>query len=299
MIKRKKLLLPPIFLLSCLLSPLLGQQAPLPGFAAPPPRLPDVFVESRTFQSTSLGREMPYRVILPAGYSDTKARYPVLYLLHGLTGNYADWESRTNLARYARRFEMIIAFPDGNDNWYTNSATVAADKFEDYIAKDFIGEIDKQFRTIGTRHARAIAGLSMGGYGALKFGLKYPQLFVFAGSFSGALKATELDINSKSEKFRDMIMKIYGPPGSQTRTENDLFALAGKAEPARMPYFYFDCGTEDGLLTSNRDFASLLQKSKIPYEYRELPGAHTWHYWDRQVVAMLEVLSHHMKIQPF
>jgi putative tributyrin esterase len=302
MIDTKKFRWIAVLLLSCLVSLALGQQLPLPqpiGPVGPTPRPPEFTVKSGVFQSTSLGREMPYRVILPAGYQGTDARYPVLYLLHGLTGNYSDWESRTNIVRYARRFELIIAFPDGNDSWYTNSASVPADKFEDYIAKDFIGHIDKQYRTIATRHARAIAGLSMGGYGALKFGLKYPQLFVFAGSFSGALKATELDVNSKSEKFREMIGKIYGPVGSTTRVENDLFAIAAKADPARMPYFYFDCGTEDGLLASSREFAALLQKSKIPFEYRELPGAHTWSYWDRQVIEMLEVLAQHMKIRPF
>lgn len=287
-----------LFLLS-LLAVVQAQERPVGSLPQPIPPPLRVTVREGSFQSAALGRPMRYRIILPSDYEAMRRRYPVLYLLHGLTGDYADWESRTDLAEYAQRLHLIIVMPDGNDAWYTNSAGDPQEKYEDYIAKDLIPEIDKQYRTINARYARAIAGLSMGGYGALKFGLKYPQTFAFAASFSGALQvARDADFfATRPGKYRDGIMKIFGPAGSQTRAENDIYALVKKAVPARMPYIYLDCGTEDELLQANREFVALLHQQKIAYEYRELPGAHAWDYWDRQVRAMFEVLAQRMDIR--
>src|SRR6266699_6773087 len=117
---------------------------------------------------------MHYRVIIPRDYA-TGGRVPVIYLLHGLYGDYQNWDTRTGLENYVQNFHLLIVMPDADDSWYTNSATIPADKFEDYIATDLISEIDEKYRTIGERHARAIAGLSMGGYGAVKLGMKYPD----------------------------------------------------------------------------------------------------------------------------
>ena len=255
-------------------------------------------VEDRTFDSTALGRRMAYRVILPPGYADSLRRFPTLYLLHGLTGNYRDWESRTSVFRYSRSHEVIIVMPDGEDSWYTDSQGTPEAKFESYVARDLIADVDRTYRTIGTRHGRAIAGLSMGGYGAMKFGLKYPNLFMFAGSFSGALGAGNAAFTGgRNEKLAKELVTIYGPPGSQTRADNDLLVLLEKANVAALPYLYLDCGSDDGLLESNRAFVAALQKKKARYEYREAPGAHTWDYWDRQVGPMLDVLDRKLATQ--
>ena len=187
-------------------------------------------VRDVTFHSTSLARDMTYRIVLPAGYETSGRRYPVLYILHGLMGHYSDWESRTHLDDYVADLPLIIAMPEGDDSWYTNSASQPQEKWEDYIAKDFVNEIDAKYRTIATRHARAIAGLSMGGYGALKFALKYPSAFVFAASFSGA----EVVVHDPSykitfgKKYVDQIHDIFGEGMTQTRSDNDIFELASK-----------------------------------------------------------------------
>ena len=269
--------------------------------AAPGPAAPAVSpqpiaglrpVEDRSFDSVSLGRRMSYRVILPPGYADSLRRYPTLYLLHGLTGNYRDWETRTDVFRYSRAFELVIVMPDGEDSWYTDSQGTPAAKFESYIARDLIADVDETYRTIATRHGRAIAGLSMGGYGALKFGLKYPRLFAFAGSFSGALGAGNANFTGgRNEKLAKELLTIYGPAGSQTRVDNDLVVALEKGDLAALPFIYLDCGADDGLLEMNRAFAAALQKKKARYEYREVPGAHTWDYWDRQLPLMLAVLE--------
>ena len=144
--------------------------------------------EDRVFYSRSLNRDVHYLVLLPRNYAAGR-RFPVLYLLHGLYGDYKNWDTRTHLESAARSLPVLIVTPDADDSWYTNSATNPADKFEDYIAKDLISEIDRKFRTIPQKRSRAIAGLSMGGYGAVKLALKYPDLFAFAGSLSGAFNA--------------------------------------------------------------------------------------------------------------
>jgi putative tributyrin esterase len=255
-------------------------------------------VEDRTFESAALGRRMAYRVILPPGYNDSLRRFPTLYLLHGLTGNYRDWESRTGVFRYSREHELIIVMPDGEDSWYTDSQGAPAAKFESYIARDLVADVDRTYRTIGTRHGRAIAGLSMGGYGAMKFGLKYPHLFMFAGSFSGALAAGQASFTGgRNERLAKELLTIYGPEGSQTRIDNDLLLVLDKANVAALPFLYVDCGSDDGLLESNRAFVAALQKKKARYEYREAPGAHTWDYWDRQAAQLLDVLERKLAAQ--
>jgi putative tributyrin esterase len=147
--------------------------------------------ETIQFQSKLVGATLPYAIILPTDYSRARAtRYPVLYLLHGLTGHYSDWIRRTNVADYAAQYRLIVVMPEGNDGWYTDSAGVPNDKYESYILQELIPDVQHRFRTIEAGYARAIAGLSMGGYSSIKFGLKHPTTFAFAGSMSGAFGVT-------------------------------------------------------------------------------------------------------------
>jgi putative tributyrin esterase len=243
------------------------------------------------FHSESLGREMRYRVILPVGYEGSAERYPVLFLLHGLYGDFENWSTRTSLVRYADHFRLIIVMPDAGNSWYVNSATVPADRFEDYIIKDFIAEVDTHFRTIRERYARAIAGLSMGGYGAIKFALKYPQLFAVAGGISAALNASA-DLDEKAPDFRTNLQSVFGPHESVTRQQNDTVRLLVAAKSAKLPYIYLDCGTGDNLfLRPNRELAEHLQEDKAPYEFHEMPGNHAWDFWDEAILRFLNCLA--------
>ncbi|MFS8086081.1 MAG: alpha/beta hydrolase, partial [Acidobacteriota bacterium] len=261
-------------------------------------------VETVQLQSRLVGKTLPYNVILPSDYQTSpRTRYPVLYLLHGFSGHYSDWVTRTNIADYAAEYRMVVVTPEGNDGWYTDSAGAASDKYESYILQELIPDVDSRFRTIQTRYARGIAGLSMGGYGALKFGLKYPDRFAFSGSFSGALAAaswTADDLKS-SPAIRDSVFGVYGPVGSETRKKNDLYEITRGLPVARissLPYFYLDCGTEDFLVEMNQRFAALLREKKIPHEYRELPGNHNWEYWDQQVREVLRIAAQKMLPPP-
>lgn len=254
--------------------------------------------------SKLMGREMPYRVIYPFSYKNRKEiskRYPVIYLLHGLTGHFDNWTDKAKLAVYAKNYDYIIVTPEGADGWYTDSASATNDKYESYIIQELIPEIDGKFRTLSDREHRAVAGLSMGGYGALKFGLKYPDKFVVAGSFSGALGAaswSDKTLGNNWKALTDSIMSVYGAEGSPTRAANDIYKIVREMTPEKaktLPFLYVDCGTEDFLIQQNRDFGTLLIEKKIPHEFRQLPGKHDWVYWNSQVQEFLRVAQKFIK----
>jgi len=260
---------------------------------SPAPAPPPANVSDHELDSKLMTRPMPYRVVLPKSYSAEKDRkYPVIYLLHGLTGRFRNWTDLTKLPAYAEGHEFIIVTPEGANGWYTDSHTKPEEKYESYIIKELIPEVEKRYRAIGTRGGRAIAGLSMGGYGALKFGLKYPEMFSLAGSFSGALGAASISADGRSTASIRSIAEVFGPADSETRAANDIFKMVREATPEKvkaMPFLYVDCGNEDFLIQNNRDFVALLAEKKIPHEYRQLPGAHNWPYWDKQVREFLRV----------
>jgi S-formylglutathione hydrolase FrmB len=257
-------------------------------------------VETIQFQSKLVNTTLPYNVILPPGYRAATTRYPVLYLLHGWGGHYTDWLTRTNVADYAARYRMIIVMPEGNDSWYVDGAAGINDKYESYILKELMPDVDKRYRTIQSRYGRAVAGLSMGGYGAIKYGLKYPATFVFAASMSGAFGATRYAEKEMASPNLEPFMKTFGPVGSETRKANDIFEITKALTPARiaaLPYFYFDCGTEDAAqhFDRNRELSALFLEKKIPHEYRELPGNHSWQYWNQQVQEVLQIAAEKLR----
>ena len=252
-------------------------------------------VEDQKLASRMMGKEIPYRVVLPVSYStQQQKRYPVIYLLHGLTGHFTNWTDMAKLGEYAGKYEMIIVTPEGGDGWYTDSVSKADEKWESYIVQELMPAIDVKFRTDPRREKRAIVGLSMGGFGALKFGLKYPEKFVIAGSFSGALGAAQITEKQFPGAIGKTIDGIFGPVDSITRSSNDIFAIIRSLTPEKIkaiPFIYLDCGTEDFLFQNNREFVNLLIEKKVPHEYRQLPGAHNWPYWDRQVQEFLQIAN--------
>lgn len=253
----------------------------------PAPRSLQVVTEVK-FHSGSLQRDMRYSVVLPPDYELSNRRYAVLYLLHGLYGNHTDWVTRTRLTQYAESYALIIVMPDAGDSWYTNSVSTAQDKFEDYILKDVIADVEGRYRTMRSAHGRAILGLSMGGYGAVKFALRRPDLFAVAGSLSGAFNGP-LDADETPE-YRDQLVRVFGERGSRTREDNDIFRLL-PLNPTVLPYFYLSCGTADQFLQTNRRFVGALQAQKVAYEYHEMPGQHSWTYWDQHIRDFLAMLA--------
>jgi len=257
-----------------------------------------VLLPDQKLASKLMARDMPYRVIVPVGYdAKPEQRFPVIYLLHGLAGHFTNWTDLTKVTSYAANYNFIIVMPEGNDGWYTDSATVPEDKYESYLLRELIPEIDKKYRTVRDRAHRVVAGLSMGGYGAIKFGLKYPDMFSVVGSFSGALTAplpSALDIAPTWKELIDSLASVYGPEDSKTRRDNDIFRLLNEMPVDKLrslPFIYLACGTEDNLLKTNRDLDALLLDKKLPHEFREAPGKHEWPFWDRQVEQFLRVTA--------
>ena len=151
--------------------------------------------------------------------------------------------------------------------------------------RDIIGYVDRTFRTIPTGEGRVTAGLSMGGYGALKLALKHPEMFCAAASHSGAVefgRETFAGDDDRSREWRP-IMGAF-PAGG----DNDLYALIEKSDRASLPAMRIDCGTEDFLIGHNRRFQAYLAQAGIPHGYAEHPGAHDWKYWDRHILDTLK-----------
>lgn len=260
-------------------------------------------VQTIQFESKLIGKTLPYNVLLPIDYNLPAAktkRYPVVYLLHGLTGHYTDWLARTRLVDYTTSYDFIIVMPEGNNSWYTDSATVPTEKYESYVVQELLPDVEKRFRASSEREGRAIAGLSMGGYGALKFGVKYPEKFVFAASLSGALDAaswTKAQLGG-FEFILQTLLPVYGAENSETRAANDVNKLYRELPAERiatLPFVYLDCGLEDPLLATNRGFVDILLSRKIPHEYRQLPGGHAWPYWDAQVQEVLRIAAKRLR----
>jgi putative tributyrin esterase len=249
-------------------------------------------LQDRTFQSVSLSRSTKYRVLLPADYFQTTSSYPVLYLLHGWHGDYQNWSTLTKLTQYAGSLPVIVVMPDAGDSWYVDSETTAGDKFEQYIIHDLIDDVDQHWRTLRSSHARAIAGLSMGGYGAVKFALKYPETFRVAASLSGAFNAVSPGLGDARPDLQPSLLQAFGDARNKSREKNDVYSLASSANPQATPYLYVDCGNQDSsFLESNRNLTAILSQRRFSYEYHEYPGEHSWQYWDERLPAVLAIVQ--------
>jgi S-formylglutathione hydrolase FrmB len=174
--------------------------------------------------------------------------------------------------------------PSGERGFYTDNPSRPNAAYETYITKDIIGFTDRTFHTIPEAKGRVSAGLSMGGYGGVKFALKFPDLFSGGASLSGALAVGHLD-RGRGDVFEDEFMPVFGPTPSGG--ENDLFALAAKLPLVKRPPLFVSCGTEDFLIEQNRSFHAHLTEIGYAHTYEEHPGAHTWSYWNRHILKVL------------
>lgn len=223
--------------------------------------------------SQALQKQSGMYLVLPDGITEP---YRVVYLLHGLSDDYTIWLRRTSIERYADQFGLAIVMPDGG-RWFYCDTRDGVVRGEAHLLET-VQYIDRTFHTLARAEGRAIGGLSMGGYGAMKLGLKYPELFRSVASHSGALDIARQREGVKFPEF-DALYGDAPDPG------DDCFALA--ARPGSKPAIYFDCGVDDFLLQHNRDFRAHLQALGIAHSYHEHPGAHTWEYWDKHIVAAL------------
>jgi len=227
------------------------------------------------FFSRSLQKHVAFNAILP-DHQDRSGPYPVFYLLHGLSDDHTAWVRWSNIERYVRELPLIVVMPDGDRSFYCD--VHQGPPYEQLIVRDLIGFVDNYLHTVPKRSGRCIGGLSMGGYGAMKLGLKYPDLFCSIVGDSGAYAVF------RGRRLADLdpgLQRLIGT--NKARLENDPFHLATRLRGKRTPAIRFDCGTDDFLLDHNRAFAAHLRKLGIAHEYEEFAGGHTWDYWDLHV----------------
>lgn len=215
----------------------------------------------RTVQITSeaLGGVRTFGLLLPPDYEQSARRYPVLYLLHGSGQRHATWGRRTVLDRTTG---TIVVMPDMDRARYAIGEGRVDAAAEAFLTKELVDYIDGHYRTVAAKEQRAIAGLSIGGFGAMLLGLRHPERFGTIGAFSAPLD-------------------VIGDPA----------ALPGLADVATRPRLYIGCGLADSLLPSSRRFAALLEERRIERRYQEGPGAHTWDAWDWQLRSFLDMLE--------
>jgi S-formylglutathione hydrolase FrmB len=214
--------------------------------------------------------------------------YPVLYLLHGLSDDHTAWIRRTSIERDLRNRCLIVVMPDGHRSFYANDPRPGGLAYEDHILKDVIGFVEQNFPAIPERRARAVAGLSMGGYGAMMLALKHPDRFCAAVSHSGVLALLR-----KTPAIARPLPSALAPEAY------DPFLLAEQAK-ARcnrkmpMPALRIDCGRDDSLLEHNRMFRAHLKRLHIAHEYQEHAGTHNWDYWDAHIPQTLDFVLRHV-----
>jgi putative tributyrin esterase len=232
-------------------------------------------LEMRYF-SQALGKQTAAFVITPEVGTGP---YPVLYLLHGMSDDYTIWLRRTSIERYLMNVPLIVVMPDGGRGFYCDAAH--GYQYETALGVELVDRIDRTFPTRAERAGRCVAGLSMGGYGAVHYALTFPDRFAAAVSHSGALafghKETTWDGRPLSAEFLRIVGDDY------IGGKNDLFALAEASDRDKLPALRIDCGTEDFLIEDNRAYTAHLTALAVPHEYEEHPGAHTWEYWDRHI----------------
>jgi putative tributyrin esterase len=260
------------------------------------PRLtPAVTSRDVTFHSAALNRDMQYRVVMPTlapGQS-----LPVVYLLHGGGGGFRDWSNDSDVARFAES-GLILVMPEGASSYYTNAVDPPQDRYEDYIVQNVIADVEGKFPAAAGRANRAIIGVSMGGFGAVKIGLHHPDLFAFVGGISSAIDVPRRAFTVRRLQQSRHYKLIFGGSGSQTRRENDPFVLVRSANPEAVPYFFLTCGEQESLLPANREFAGLLERGHFRFEFHTVRGSHDWNQWNAWLPELFRSLAEHMNRKP-
>jgi putative tributyrin esterase len=234
-------------------------------------------------------------VILPlAGWGGTAAgagnEHPVLYLLHGLSDDHTIWQRRTSIERYLEGLDLAVVMPAVHRSFYADMA--AGYHYWTFISQEVPYVAHSLFQLSTRREDTFVAGLSMGGYGAFKLALTFPERFAAAASLSGALDVGRLALDPKNGWLAEA-SAIFGDPARVKGSGNDLFTLAKKlaASKGPKPRLYQWCGTEDHLYKDNLRFRKQAQKLGLELDYAESPGTHEWKYWDQQIQVVLQWLA--------
>ena len=237
-------------------------------------------VDTIAIYSNAMHKDLKCVVILPDDYSAGK-NFPAVYLLNGYSGGYKDWV-RPNVKTTADEYGIIAVCVDGGyESWYFDSPADTSSKYETYISKEIPAYIDAHYRTIKDREHRAIAGLSMGGHGAMYLAIKHKDFFGACASMSGGVDFTPFPDNWA-------IAKVLGDYEHHKTLweQNTVNYLVGFLKDKDLA-ISFECGTEDFFINVNRALHEKLLSLKISHDYAERPGAHNWTFWDNAILHQM------------
>lgn len=250
------------------------------------------------FHSDVLGMAMNADVILPQkntsliGMATTREEsFPTLWLLHGLSDDQTIWQRRTSIERYAAERGIAVVMPNAHRSWYTDMKYGGA--YFTYLTEELPAICASLFKSMSRkRENNFIAGLSMGGYGALKAALTYPERYSGAAALSGAVDIAAY-VQGKKEADDPYWYAILGDFDKVAGGKNDLFALAERAAEKEHPRLFLWCGTEDHLIHANRRLRDHLAALGFDPVYKESEGDHSWRFWDLHIQDVLSFFFDH------
>ncbi len=242
-------------------------------------------VDSVNVYSAAMNRDVKAVVIVPTA-STAVSRLPVVYLLHGYSGNQKDWPGTRMLDALADTYQVIIVCPAGHNSWYWDSPVDPTMRFETFISAELPAYVDNHYKTIPSPQARAITGLSMGGHGALWNAFRHPEVFGAAGSMSGGVDIRPFPDNWDMKKW--LGTKKENPKNWENYTVINLVGGLTNGQA-----LIIDCGYDDFFFQVNNDLHQALLNKKIEHDYIVRPGAHNWEYWKNSVVYQLLFFRRH------
>ncbi|MFT3933174.1 MAG: alpha/beta hydrolase family protein [Chitinophagaceae bacterium] len=246
-------------------------------------------VDTVITHSNSMKKDIKAVVILPSNYASATA-LPVLYLLHGYSGNYADWITKAKgFEKGVDLYNMIIVCPDGNNSWYWDSPVDNAYQYDTYVSDELVKWVDGKYKTIKSRKGRAITGLSMGGQGALYLALKHQDVYGAAGSMSGGI-----DIRPFPENW-EMAKRLGSYAQNPERWEQHAVVNMLHLLTANSLALIIDCGTEDFFYQVNNELHQRLLYRNIQHDYIVRPGAHNWPYWTNAIQYQMLFMSNYFQ----
>lgn len=240
--------------------------------------------------STSMKKNIKAVVITPDNYASA-GELPVVYLLHGYSGNYSDWAIKAKgFEKMADDYGMIIVCPDGGfGSWYWDSPVDDKFRYETYVSSELVKWIDSKYKTIKNKKGRGITGLSMGGHGALYLAFRHQDVFGAAGTMSGGV-----DIRSFPENW-DMAKRLGSYAEHPENWEKYTVINMTHLLTARSLALIIDCGTEDFFYKVNENLHQQLLLRNIPHDYITRPGAHNWAYWNNAIKYQLLFMTNYFK----
>ncbi len=234
-----------------------------------------------TFRSAFLSNDTNFNMILP----DKRFRPPkVMYLLHGYQQHFGSWLNQSSVARYAAGKNLAVIMPDGGRSFYSDMTT--GENYYTYITKELPYFIKAQFGIDPSPEDTAIAGLSMGGYGALKIGLSKPDRYKTIGAFSPACNIIKI------AEDNPLLARAICGDIQLKGSIHDLYHLGEEAAKAeKPPRIYHYCGNRDFMLEDNRNLRDFLYSLPFDYHYCEEEGAHEWPLWDKWVKEFIDIFT--------